>query len=123
MSTERDELRGTLSNTVCNVSFYSERVQSHLLGSDMSRVLDKTADALLAAGYRKPQQVTTAEELEALPVGSVVMAFNSDGDQLVSLKDFDGQWEQAGTSDGWQPKGIIENYTSATVLHVGSVEA
>jgi hypothetical protein len=25
----------------------------HLLGADMSTVLDKTADAVLAAGYRK----------------------------------------------------------------------
>jgi hypothetical protein len=51
--TERDELRGALSNTICNASFYPKRAQPYLLGGDMSEVLDRTADALLAAGYRK----------------------------------------------------------------------
>lgn len=69
----RDELRGTLSNTICNASNYTKRAQPHLLGSDMSVVLDKTADAILAAGYRKPRTITTVEELDALPVGSVVL--------------------------------------------------
>jgi len=50
----RDELRGTLSNTICNASFYPQRAQPHLLGGDMSEVLDRAADAILAAGYRKP---------------------------------------------------------------------
>ena len=30
------------------------------------------ADAILAAGYRKPRTITTAEELDALPLESVV---------------------------------------------------
>jgi hypothetical protein len=50
---ERDELRGTLSNTICNVSFYPKRAQPYLLGGDMSEVLDRTADALIEAGYVK----------------------------------------------------------------------
>jgi len=54
----RDELRGTLSNTICNASHYPKRAQPYLLGGDMSDVLDKTSDALLAAGYRKAEQVT-----------------------------------------------------------------
>lgn len=33
----------------------------------------RTADAVLAAGYRKPRTITTTEELDALPVGSVVL--------------------------------------------------
>lgn len=32
----------------------------------------RTADAILAAGYRKPRTITTAEELDALPEWSVV---------------------------------------------------
>lgn len=72
MST-RDELRGTLSNTLCNASNYPKRAQPHLLGGDMSAVLDKTADAILAAGYTKPRTITTAEELDALPFGSVIL--------------------------------------------------
>jgi hypothetical protein len=61
-----DELRGTLSNTICNASNYTQRAQPHLLGSDMSGVLDKTADAILAAGYRKIRTITTEEERKAL---------------------------------------------------------
>jgi hypothetical protein len=34
---------------------------------------DKAADAILAAGYSKPRTITTAEELDALPVMSVVL--------------------------------------------------
>jgi hypothetical protein len=32
-----------------------------------------TASDILAAGYRKPRTITTAEELDALPVGSVIL--------------------------------------------------
>jgi hypothetical protein len=39
---------------------------------------DKAADAILAAGYRKPRTVTTAEELDALPEDSVVMESEHD---------------------------------------------
>jgi hypothetical protein len=31
------------------------------------------ADAAMAAGYRKPRTITTTRELDALPVGSVVL--------------------------------------------------
>ena len=48
----RDELRGTLSNTICNASFYPPKAQVHLLGGDMSAVLEKTADAIIAAGFK-----------------------------------------------------------------------
>lgn len=34
---------------------------------------DHQARAITAAGYRKPRVVTTTEELDALPVGSVVL--------------------------------------------------
>jgi hypothetical protein len=32
----------------------------------------EVADAILAAGYRKPQTITTAEELDTLGVGTVI---------------------------------------------------
>ncbi len=69
---ERDELRGTLSNTICNASNYTKRAQPHLMGSDMSTVLDKTADAILAAGYSKPRTITSAEELDALKLPAII---------------------------------------------------
>lgn len=42
------------------------------------------ADAILAAGYRKPRTITTAAELEALPFGSAVQT--SDASDVVVLK-------------------------------------
>jgi hypothetical protein len=69
----RDELRGTLSNTICHATNYPERAQPYLLGGDMSTVLDRTADAILAAGYRKPRTITTAEELDALPLNTIIL--------------------------------------------------
>jgi hypothetical protein len=44
-------------------------------------------DAILAAGYRKPRTITMVEELDALPVGSVVL----DGD--VGVRRDDGYWK------------------------------
>ncbi|WNM64523.1 hypothetical protein SEA_MIDNIGHTRAIN_36 [Arthrobacter phage MidnightRain] len=38
----------------------------------MRSSMTETAEAVLAAGYRKPQQVTTVEELEALPAGTLL---------------------------------------------------
>jgi len=47
---------------------------------------DAPADAILAAGYSKPRTITSQKDLDALPVGSVIWAF-----------DF-----QAGDSNSWQ---------------------
>lgn len=63
MSTERDEL----------VRIYVETLNE---GHGMvSRIVqgNRAADAILAAGWVKPCTITTAEELDALPVGSVVL--------------------------------------------------
>lgn len=79
------------------------------------------ADAIYAAGYRKPRTVTTVEELDALAEGSVVMGFDMDREQLVSAKQY-GEWRQAGTDDGWQANGLIENYGELTVLHEPEAE-
>lgn len=40
------------------------------------------ADAILAAGYRKPRTVTTVEELDALPEGTIIL--DTDPDALVT---------------------------------------
>lgn len=44
----------------------------------LGRTTTKAVERILAAGYRKPRPVNTAEELEALPDGSVVR--DSSGD-------------------------------------------
>lgn len=62
----------------------------------------RTADAILAAGYRKPRVVTTAEELDALPAESVVL----DPSTWLFRKREDGRYAVAGSAVG---------YTSATI--------
>lgn len=83
----RDELRGTLANTICNVSFYPRLAQPYLLGGDMSNVLDRTAETLLEAGYRKPRTITTVEELDALPDLSVVLDKHGESFQRMQTDD------------------------------------
>lgn len=116
---ERDELGGVLSNTVCNASNYARPVQPHILGSDMSVVLDKTADAILAAGYRKPRTVTTAEELDALPVGSVVLDHAQP--PCAWQKDGDGIWwfAMAHYRQGKDSARLAAQINGVTVLHRG----
>jgi hypothetical protein len=69
----------------------NERAElANLIASNLDRLFGKRefgpaqqdidlADELLAAGYRKPRTITTAEELDALPIWSVVR----DGDGWV----------------------------------------
>lgn len=97
MSAERDEL--------ADLIFEQDMCQHKGDARDV-------ADALLAAGYRKPQQVTTVEELDALPVHSVV------------LDSMDGPVVRVG---GWwhSPYRRFAPYDialPATVLHVGGTE-
>ena len=68
------------------------------------------ADALLAAGYRKPRTITTPEELDALPVGSIILDVENDAWQKMTS----GSWSCADQVNG-SPSG----YLAATVLHVG----
>lgn len=60
-----DDLRGTLSNTICNASFYPPKAQVHLLGGDMSAVLDNTADSIIAAGYVKVSEAAIERAAKA----------------------------------------------------------
>jgi hypothetical protein len=73
----------------------------------------KAADAVLAAGYRKPATVATPEELDALPVGSVVLHSRGVVWQKRGLR---GRWYVAGST------GSNANvpYLPATVLHRGA---
>lgn len=41
--------------------------------SEHAQMEARQADAILTAGYSRPKQVTTVAELDALPVGSVVL--------------------------------------------------
>lgn len=79
--------------------------------------VDTTIDVLLAAGYRKPQQVTTIEELDALPAGSMIL--DSDPDAL--LKTDSGGWLSIHDGDHIPYKNFSVTLP-ATVLHVGGAE-
>jgi hypothetical protein len=85
------------------------------------------ADGLLALGYRKAAVVTTAEELDALPVGSVVLDYQGRSWQKYEPRQTgvyeyhewqcpDGGFVRAGNSAFW-----IENHR-LTVLYVGGNE-
>jgi len=68
---ERDELAELIATTK-----YKSLRPSWADREDLSPVKyfsRKQADAILAAGYRKPRTITTVEDLGALPVGSVVL--------------------------------------------------
>ena len=67
----RDELAGILSQSV----------HGPTSGTDLTRHM---ADAILAAGYRKPRTLTSAYQLESLPFGSAVQT--SDESDTVVLK-------------------------------------
>lgn len=103
-STERDEL--------ANVIFEQDMCQHRGDARDV-------AAAILAAGYRKPQQVTTVQELDALPVESVVRSDMGN----VYVKDYDLEdpsaiwWVIAGAVSEFQSSRIA---LPATVLHRGA---
>lgn len=77
-NTERDELAEVIRDTDllgCGCCGASTEVQ---VGPDEWDVAypareEALAIKLLTAGYRKPRTITTVEELDALPVGSVVL--------------------------------------------------
>ena len=73
MTNEREELATAIANrldTIFGKREFGPAKQDYDL-----------ADALLDLGYRKPRTVTTEQELEALPVGSIVRT--PAGDALV----------------------------------------
>ena len=72
--------------------------------------LDDLTEVLERSGYRKPRLVTTAEELDALPVGSVVINERGNAWQKTGRN-----WYVAGSTGGSKTLP----YLPATVLHEG----
>jgi hypothetical protein len=91
---------------------HSAQAQAH------EKLLGEVADAILAAGYRKPWRITTLEELDALPFESVIR----DGDECVLER-----WGDPDES-GWVtvmvtsfvPRDQIT--LPVTVLHIGAAK-
>ena len=63
-NTQRDELAVFLVNHDIAVGNFVSRPKAY----------DGRADAILAAGYRKPRTITTVEELDALPDGTIILS-------------------------------------------------
>lgn len=78
-----------------------------------SRHTMAAVDALLAAGYRKPRTITTVEELDALPNGSVVLDRNG----LSLHKNMFSQWDASNGTRNVQPDELEADAFPATVLH------
>ena len=72
---ERDELRVRLLSLGGSISagWRGLDVAGQFDQEKAEAVVDATMEVILAAGYRKPRIITTAEELDALPVGSVIL--------------------------------------------------
>ena len=117
MSTERDELENIIAER-----YHATRPTPTVLDSAI-------AGAILAAGYRKPQQVTTEEEL-----GAAISAAFEDARPLV-VSDRAGRpwiiWEDENGDawvESWPQEEDPERLTladitlPATVLHVGGAE-
>lgn len=80
------------------------------------------ASRILAAGYRKPQQVTTAGELDALPGGSIIRDAKGVAWQKYNRPLSDKPaWFPATRDDGFYFSSnlIDDERTPATVLHIG----
>lgn len=84
-------------------------------GNASVRAITNVAEALIAAGYRKPRTITTHEELDALPEGSVIHS----GEGAVFEKCHSG-WIETGRGGVMDPEDIA---LPATVIHEPTTEA
>jgi hypothetical protein len=116
---ERDELRLSLLSLGGSISACWSRldVAGPFDQEKAESAIDAAAEVILAAGYRKPRTITTAEELDALPVGSVLL----DVDGNTSRK-FHGGWRTTVVEpDGsaWLSDCMEDADMPATVLYEG----
>ena len=80
------------------------------------------ADAILAAGYSKPRTISTVEELDALPVGSVIRTSGIDFHTMprVAVKTGfwlkESEWEVADSNE-WIADSSELDDLPATVLY------
>lgn len=72
-----------------------------------------TAGDILAAGFHRDRTITTVEELDALPDGSVVV-----DDEMAALQKDNGQWEEL-SGIGYSSEDILD-IGPVTVLHDGA---
>ena len=112
MSDEREELALILVNAQrSRYSIAPRTTTEHCSESCWAEV-----DAILAAGYRKPRQVTTVEELDALPDGSIILDARGLCREGLRTMGSGNVWRAMGPA---QVLRSMEIALPATVLHVG----
>jgi hypothetical protein len=85
----------------------------------MAQAFSEGQMSILATGYRKPYTVTTAAELDALPIGSVVRSSNGTVYERDHVKTNPGDttwWIETGSDRDHQSSSIS---LSATVIYEG----
>lgn len=118
MTTEHDELAELLASELPGDIYACNRVWEAWSHGTMSQddftpaneesdLIAEIAAAVLEAGYTKPRQVTTVEELDALPKGVVV---REDRHGLI--------WERQGDGEGgsfWVETGDEQEYQTPAI--------
>ena len=89
---ERDELAKMLFVTD-NRGAFDPEMEWRTAKPEYQDYAYKLADAILAAGYRKPRIITTAEELDGLEVGAVILDADEVACQQMKLSEL---WEAGG---------------------------
>lgn len=82
----------------------------------LGKTATRAAESILAAGYRKPRTITTAEELDGLANGSVVLSdiYKPHRGRAISFQRWeDGEWHRGARSGSTHPDNILP----ATVLY------
>ncbi|KUM34577.1 hypothetical protein [Arthrobacter sp. EpRS71] len=85
-------------------------------GKKFHRTDWQLADAILADGYRKPRTITTAEELDALAVGSSVLCIDSKGDGHPAQKGEHG-WRLAFVDALWGAEKLLSGSCTIQVIN------
>lgn len=121
MNTQRDELAAIIyaADPWANGTAYNAKpYEWEDLDADDKENFTPLADAILAAGFGRPREISTAVELSALPVTSVV------------LDRYEGAWQFCGTflwkyantetrSVMLESAVLLDNYGPLTLVYVG----
>lgn len=91
----------------------------------IGRTATSAVERILAAGYAKPRQVSSVEELDALPEGTVALGW-AVGGRTVYLRVMSARgslvWGCVGSNACYASDGLLKEDAEATVLHVGGAE-
>lgn len=101
--TQRDELEWALAAAYGGHP-YAGTTRDHM-----------AAKSLWSKGYRKPRTITTVEELDALPVGSILRLIGEDMPDDSAIKVRHELYDES-IEHCWEISGSTENFTNAQML-------